>query len=402
MPNSRKVLLWVIGLVTISILVNLRSYQYLFPILFPSQPWEYTADNEQRKKVLALQPKIFHCGGYALNRNFQPTLQSILPEYSWHNIKAGLKSPWTSLSFPNSSSTHPWDILLMNYELDDCIKCSNRTASFHRWLQLDFQGKIIFWTPEVGPENFNSLPIRKNFNYDLGPGKPGEQRMTLTFLQTAFWAQLPPNEKVKLLTRHLRSQSSIERRRPHFLIYASSHCVGVRQKAFRQLATDDTLPTVHYGGRCNGGITQNQSRATKYENGVRLSNWEDNVNTYQEFRFCLTMEHANRPGYITEKILVAFWGGCVPIYWGSAPEIFEIFNQKAFIYWNVTEPSKALEQIRYLERNWTAYQEVLQEPILAPGALENYFSLDKTIGGGATKAKIRSFLGLDDFEYEQV
>jgi hypothetical protein len=298
----------------------------------------------------------------------------------------------------NFKKSHPWDIFVSNYQLDECSK-TNKDANkdVYRWLQSQFQGKVVFWTPEDAT-NYKAIAIRNNY-YELGPGLPREQRHVLMFLQAAFWAQLDGAEKESIGNPHRRPQSiTTTTRRPHFLIYAHSHCVGVRQQAFRQIANAGNLPTVHYGGSCDGGVKHNVTKATRYKNNVQLSNWEDNRQLYQNFRFCLTMEHVNTPGYITEKILVAFWAGCIPIYWGTE-EIFDIFNQEAFLFWNVKDPQATLERLYYLETNRTAYNEMTQQPILAPGALDRYFSLDDHFGGGVLKKTIRHFLGLDVFEF---
>jgi hypothetical protein len=347
-------------------------------------------------------PRLFHCGGHALNRNLQPTLQSLLPEYEWRDLRK--VQDWKSLQ------SNPWDIFVSNYQLDECGGSTD--VAFHVWLQLHYQGKVVFWTPEDAT-NYQPVVQRPNY-YLLGPGAP----LTLTFLQTAFWAQLSLPDKHKIIlddtatattatVTSKKKQHHHPSARPrstgqHFLIYAHSHCVGERQSAFRQIANAG-LPTVHYGGRCDGGVKKNQTKATHYPNQVRLANWEDNRRIYQNFRFCLTMEHVSAPGYITEKILVAFLGGCLPIYWGTT-EIWDIFHWDSFIVWDVHNPQPALDRIRYLEQNRTAYEEVFQHPILAPGALEKYFSLgddddDDFLGGGVLKARIRRYLGLEEFEF---
>jgi hypothetical protein len=333
---------------------------------------------------------LYHCGGYALNRNFQPTLKSVFPEYQWVDLRR--ISDWKSDAMLASSS-NPWDIFISNYQLDEC-----QDPVFYQWLHLRFSGKVIFWTPEDAT-NYLSLASRPNQFYPLGPGSP----LTLTFLQTAFWAQIPTQDKLDFF---LGSASS-PLRRPrsngkHFLIYSHSNCVGERQAAFRKIANFDgggSFPTVYYGGRCNGGMNQpNLTKSQKYPNKVRLSNWEDNRHIYQDFRFCLTMEHVNTPGYITEKILVAFWAGCVPIYWGPK-EIFDMFDADTFIYWDVDDPQPALERLMYLEQNQSAYEEILRRPILAPGAVEKYFSLDESIGGGKLKMEIREYVGLNEYRF---
>jgi hypothetical protein len=84
--------------------------------------------------------------------------------------------------------------------------------------------------------------------------------------------------------------------------------------------------------------------------------------------------------------LLAFWAGCIPIYWGlPKEEILDIFNPKAFVFWDVEHPVKALEQIRYLEENRTAYEQVLQQPILTSRTMEKYFSMDDSFGGGRSQ-----------------
>jgi hypothetical protein len=97
------------------------------------------------------------------------------------------------------------------------------------------------------------------------------------------------------------------------LNYAHFHCRGVWQQASQQIVNAG-LPNVHYGGCCDGGVKKNQTKALRYSNKVKLVNWHDNCQIYEEFQFCLTMEHMATPGYITKKILLAFWAGCIPIY----------------------------------------------------------------------------------------
>jgi hypothetical protein len=87
------------------------------------------------------------------------------------------------------------------------------------------------------------------------------------------------------------------------------------------------------------------------------------------------MENSVAPGYISEKILLAFLGGCIPIYYGTV-EIFDIFNHNAFVFYNVSDPAPALDRIRLLEENITAYMQVSRdEPILAHGnvTIDKYF-----------------------------
>lgn len=107
------------------------------------------------------------------------------------------------------------------------------------------------------------------------------------------------------------------------------------------------------------------------------------------------MEHINQRGYTTEKILLAFLGGCIPIYYGSE-EIFDIFNSKAFVYYNITHPHLTVEYIKKIEQNLSMYEEMSNEPILAFGreTVAKYFSFSNDFGNGGLKTKIRNMVGI--------
>ena len=173
--------------------------------------------------------------------------------------------------------------------------------------------------------------------------------------------------------------------RQDFLVYANSKCIPYREWAFHNLSLIG--PPVHYAGKCNG-VTGQTMNAIAIENGKG-----SNYYLYSGYRFCLVMENRREEGYITEKIIDAFLGGCIPIYYGTR-EIFNLFNQDAFVYYDIDNSEEAIERILELERNHTAYQDVIGQPVLADGALENYFSYRDNIGGGVIKHRIRNMLDM--------
>jgi len=74
----------------------------------------------------------------------------------------------------------------------------------------------------------------------------------------------------------------------------------------------------------------------------------------------------------------------------------ELFNPKAFIYFDLDVPHQALTQIQFYEQNPLEYEKMLNEPILANGerTLEKYFSWDETVGNGVLKSRIRDMMRL--------
>ena len=82
------------------------------------------------------------------------------------------------------------------------------------------------------------------------------------------------------------------------------------------------------------------------------------------------------------------------IYYGSEDFIYSIFNKKAFVYYDINNPSSALNLVSRLEANRTMYDKMLNEPILANGnnTIEEYFSFDGSIGNGLLKRRVKDKL----------
>lgn len=101
-------------------------------------------------------------------------------------------------------------------------------------------------------------------------------------------------------------------------------------------------------------------------------------------------ENQQAAGYVTEKILNAYLGGAVPVYFGTE-EIFSIFHKDSFVFFNVSDPEPSLSLLRHLHKNETAYHEMIQRPVFADGSntIRDFFSYDESIGGGKMKTLIR-------------
>jgi hypothetical protein len=93
--------------------------------------------------------------------------------------------------------------------------------------------------------------------------------------------------------------------------------------------------------------------------------------------------------------LNAFLAGCLPIYYGTN-EVFDIFNERAFLFFDIDKPQETLERIKYLEGHPEAYMEMLRAPILKNGSatVDQYFSIYPNVGSGRLNHKIRNMMGL--------
>jgi hypothetical protein len=181
----------------------------------------------------------------------------------------------------------------------------------------------------------------------------------------------------------------VKNTRKKFVSYIVSNRVKFREKAFTDLSN---IATVHYGGRCSGLKGGNGTIQKSEVGGNWVSNQHNGV--FQDSSYGLVMENKKKNGYITEKMANAHFSGTVPIWYGTT-EVFNIFNDRAFIYYDIKDPQRSLDRIIYLEKNQTAYDEVRSEPILANGdqTIEDYFSFRDDVGGGKLKKRIRNMLG---------
>ncbi|MCQ2967837.1 fucosyltransferase [Helicobacter pylori] len=80
-----------------------------------------------------------------------------------------------------------------------------------------------------------------------------------------------------------------------------------------------------------------------------------------QYKFNLCFENTQGYGYVTEKIIDAYFSHTIPIYWGS-PSVAKDFNPKSFV--NVHDFKnfdEAIDYIRYLHTHPNAYLDMLYE-----------------------------------------
>ncbi len=88
----------------------------------------------------------------------------------------------------------------------------------------------------------------------------------------------------------------------------------------------------------------------------------ENKNEFlSQYKFNLCFENSQGYGYVTEKILDAYFSHTIPIYWGS-PSVAKDFNPKSFV--NVHDFKnfdEAIDYIKYLHTHQNAYLDMLYE-----------------------------------------
>jgi hypothetical protein len=255
-----------------------------------------------------------------------------------------------------------------------------------KFVGCNFPAKIIYANGEPFGNALQNSRCPQN-EYQIGGAVDESDHEHIMSVTLAAWAVLRFTETQRqMLFEPL--QRPINTGKHNAVIYINGNCVPFRQEAALNISA---FVPIHFGGPCK----------VKTTNGVvkrmgRHDNWESNWKIFSDYKYCLCMENSDTKHYVTEKIVNAFMGGCLPIYYGT-PESLEIFNADAFIYYDIGNPGPALDEIRYLESDPEAYKRKFEQPILRNGSqtMEDHFSLSDSIGNGKLKGKIRVMLGFD-------
>ncbi len=288
------------------------------------------------------------------------------------------------------------------------------------WLKQHFCGKILFVKGEsfvrFGSTGPNAFMISSQPTWARNIYVPYVAIVLIGIVPPHLWPIIMFDENAENSSPNDHRQQQYQHhaitKRDFFLIYVAQNCVEYRNRVALALSQ---VGVVHHG-RCRPKQAHHNN-STNHSNFTELAHpqghdestinnfWVNNVQLFSNYRFCLVLENKLQPGYITEKILIAFLGGCIPIWYGTT-DVWDVFHPDSFLYVNVTQPEsidRVVDQVRYLEGNVTAYQEFKQHAILAWGntTLERYFSLTDSIGNGRLKHQIRVMMGLEDEAYQQ-
>lgn len=141
-----------------------------------------------------------------------------------------------------------------------------------------------------------------------------------------------------------------------FCSFLCSHGDKGREMILNELSAIDKVDSA--------GRWMNNDDSLKSEFGDNKLLWLKN------YRFNLTPENSNAPGYVTEKLLDAISCGCVPIYWGgdNKPDP-DIFNQDAIIFFNMNkENTDTIRIVKELNSDSKRYMEFAAQPRFVEGA----------------------------------
>ena len=112
------------------------------------------------------------------------------------------------------------------------------------------------------------------------------------------------------------------------------------------------------------------------------------INFLRQYKFIICFENSDKDGYFTEKIINAFVGDTVPIYWCNK-NAQKYFNEKSMILlpeYTENHIQKVIDEIVTLQNNDELYAQKLREPLFKENQIPEEFKLD------TIQTKVYSFL----------
>lgn len=112
---------------------------------------------------------------------------------------------------------------------------------------------------------------------------------------------------------------------------------------------------------------------------VDLATLKNKIDFIGTRKFNICFENSSYPGYVTEKILDAFYAGSIPIYWGSQTVDLD-FNPNAFINVNnYRSYDDVIEDIIKIDSDDVLYNQIIRQPKFKYNVPPNYFFFDNLL-----------------------
>jgi hypothetical protein len=107
---------------------------------------------------------------------------------------------------------------------------------------------------------------------------------------------------------------------------------------------------------------------------------KEQLDFISQYKFMICFENKSQPHYFTEKLMNAYYGGTIPIYWGD-PRVFEYINRDAILYlkpdFTKEDLTILINEIIGLDNDDEAYQKKHECPLFRNGEFSEYFDLQK-------------------------
>jgi hypothetical protein len=204
--------------------------------------------------------------------------------------------------------------------------------------------KILFLGENYRPQNYGS-----DFSISFDPHTDKNYQLPLW----QFYLILRPESKEKLFQPRI-----LPEKYDRFASFVVSNPSNFWRNGFYNQFTLQSFGKVHSYGR----YLTNDNSLIKESQGKY---WRDAKNAFFEknkHKYSIAFENNSYPYYNTEKIMDAFLGFSIPLYWGD-PKIQDNWNSKAFINVLKVGQQKTIELVRKMEKDNQLFLDMFNEPV---------------------------------------
>lgn len=126
-------------------------------------------------------------------------------------------------------------------------------------------------------------------------------------------------------------------------------------------------------------IAKVDSGGKLFNNAGEVKGEQGKIDFLSQRKFNICFEPYSHPGYVTEKILHAFYAKTVPIYWGSDTIEYD-FNPNAFINVNRFKTfDHAIEYVQLVHENKDMYETIVSQPAFMYNIPKSYILADNLL-----------------------
>lgn len=145
------------------------------------------------------------------------------------------------------------------------------------------------------------------------------------------------------------------------------HTQTPREKFFRDLCMYKTVDSAgHYLNNMGLRIPGFHGSMDEAQSGPRK------IDLLRNYKFALSFENAEWPGYTSEKLTDAMFANCIGVHWGN-PLVGRDFNTKSFVNcYEFENFDKVIERIVELDRNKEAYRSVFEQPYFTDNIIPDF------------------------------
>jgi hypothetical protein len=226
----------------------------------------------------------------------------------------------------------------------------------------------------------SNLGETSKFKINIGPGEDEHDTIIVSpYMHMYMWMDNPDFSTHTKLRKHTRQQKK-------FCLFAVSNDVKERNDFFHALSKYKKVDSC-------GSVLNN------LEKGCPGSNYDSKE--YHDFigdyKFMICFENTSLKNYLTEKLIIAYKSGTIPIYWGC-PNLGDYVNVDSILYlkpdFSEADVNKLISDIKVLDNNATLYKKKFESIFFKDGVVPDAFNMNvlnakvSAMTGGSKQLKI--------------